>query len=342
VSRILFLTDGGEDVGSGHLSRCAALAAALRDASVTSRLLQPERAALAGAPWEESFDSVEAIPSLSLTPDFTGKAVMAGVDAVVVDGVALLGELGGAEMSGASYRVVIDDGPARPLAADLIVNPNLSATRSGYETFDGGDVLAGPRWALLGPAYGPSRDTGPVAPAARRILVTCGAADPAGLTERFVEGVARIRTPLETVVVIGPFNPRRDALSARCAELGLETALAPPNLRGLAEGADLALTALGTTATELAFLGVPNVAAAVAARQVSHLHAYEDLGFLSALGWHAELTPDRVAKAIDELAADATRRQAMRSAGIALVDGLGASRVAGAIVSALRQRGRLS
>jgi spore coat polysaccharide biosynthesis predicted glycosyltransferase SpsG len=139
-------------------------------------------------------------------------------------------------------------------------------------------------------------------------------------------------------VVIGPFNPRREALMRQCGDLGLEVVVAPPALLDLAADADMALTTLGMTASELAFMGVPNLAAAVDARQVPYLAAYEQLGFVSALGWHADLTPDKVARAVDELAEDPGRRQAMRQAGQALVDGNGAARIADAIVAAARER----
>ena len=139
-------------------------------------------------------------------------------------------------------------------------------------------------------------------------------------------------------MVIGPFNPRRDAIVQRCAELDLAIALAPPDLRAAAEAADVALTSLGTTATELAYLGVPNLAAAVDERQLPYLGAYEGLGFVSSLGWHADLTPDRVARTVADLASDPDRRRAMQQAGMTTVDGQGAARVAATLAHALRTR----
>ena len=332
MNDVVFVADGGPGVGSGHLSRCAALAAALQDAGVPSTLVRPERAE--GTTWDERFRKVVAVPSLSGT---ALQHKVEGAGAIVVDGMGLADALGSAVRPGV-LRVAVDDGPPRPVVADLILNPNLTATASGYEPAEGGEVLAGPRWALLGPAYRRPPTTARLQPHARRLLVTCGAADPAGLTERFIDGLALLEPRLETTVVIGPFNPRRDAIIQRCAELDLGTAVAPPDLRAAAEVADMALTSLGTTATELAYLGVPNLAAAVDERQLPYLGAYEGLGFVSSLGWYADLTPERVARTVADLAGDPDRRRAMQQAGMTTVDGQGAARVATTLAHALRTR----
>ncbi|MFN8542689.1 MAG: hypothetical protein U0807_00540 [Candidatus Binatia bacterium] len=325
---VLFRCDAGPAVGLGHLARSAALARALGRAGARTALLT-HASRVQAEPWLRGFDVVGPAGDVAAT-----LAVARAAQALVVDGYDLVDAVYGADVAEPFVRVAIDDGPPRPLGVDLLVEPNLLSDGRGYALAEGAAVVAGAAHALLDPAFAAARvSSRPVPPQARRVLVTCGAADPAGMTDRWLDALAVCTRRYDVTVVVGPLDPRRDALLARAGREGLAVvtdAIAPAAVYA---AADLALTTLGGTAAELACLGVPNLAVAVHPRQRPHLARYAEAGIVHAVGWHEDLTTAALAAAIDAAATDPLLRGRLAERGRSLVDGCGAERVAAALLA---------
>lgn len=99
------------------------------------------------------------------------------------------------------------------------------------------------------------------------------------------------------------------------------------NMPELMSAADLAIAAGGSTAWELAFMGMPMLIIILAENQRSNGQQLHAAGIARHLGWHADLTPDRLAREIESLLDDAAARAEMSRRGRALLDGLGGFRV---------------
>jgi spore coat polysaccharide biosynthesis predicted glycosyltransferase SpsG len=104
---------------------------------------------------------------------------------------------------------------------------------------------------------------------ARHILITLGGSDPADLTRLALRAFFEVAGTSEIRVLIGPENPREEALRAEARRVGLEESLLSgvEDVPGLLAWSDLAVTAAGSTCWELAFLGVPALTIAVAENQ---------------------------------------------------------------------------
>jgi spore coat polysaccharide biosynthesis predicted glycosyltransferase SpsG len=183
--------------------------------------------------------------------------------------------------------------------------------------------LLGTHFTLLRPQFRavPKRE---VRARVERILVTLGGADVLDQTTEIVTGLVRAIPDARIHVVIGPFFRRRDA-GVTADNIVLHHA--PSDLAPLMRDADLAITAGGQTTYELAAYGVPSVALCTAANQRGNLGALVRGGSLV----HADSTGAAVELA-RVLAGDLARRVQLAAAGQRLVDGLGAERVAAALV----------
>jgi spore coat polysaccharide biosynthesis predicted glycosyltransferase SpsG len=95
--------------------------------------------------------------------------------------------------------------------------------------------------------------------------------------------------------------------------------------------ADLAISGAGSTAWELACIGVPSALIVVAHNQRLIAEALDAEGAAVSLGWHEDLVPARIAAIILQLRNDPTRREHMTRSGRCLVDGNGSERVASAL-----------
>src|SRR5437867_2006975 len=150
-SRIAFVTEGGPDVGLGHLSRCVALARAAaadgarasflvcEDAQVAS-LLRDVHAEVLRVPWQ--VDPARALRTLSgLAPD-----------AIVVDSYAASSDFL-ASLRRVAQVVAVDDMADRPLPVDVVVNGGAGAEGLPYGHRPDTIFLLGPPYALLDPSY---------------------------------------------------------------------------------------------------------------------------------------------------------------------------------------------
>jgi UDP-2,4-diacetamido-2,4,6-trideoxy-beta-L-altropyranose hydrolase len=139
--------------------------------------------------------------------------------------------------------------------------------------------------------------------------------------------------------VVGPFSKNVDLIgdtASKCRR-DIFLAKAPESLYQIMVNCELALTAAGQTAYELAALGTPMVLFAIADNQIRGLEGFSQSGLCT-----VECSPSdsdfflRVAQTSQELLKNASLRQHLGLLEKSLVDGRGAFRVTDAIRNANR------
>ena len=100
--------------------------------------------------------------------------------------------------------------------------------------------------------------------------------------------------------------------------------------------ADLAISAAGSTAWELAYLGVPAALISVAPNQIGIAAAMVRAGAAVDLGPLSILKPAQLSKQLSALIADPNHRLALTRAGRRLVDGRGVDRVVAGMLDLIR------
>ena len=232
----------------------------------------------------------------------------------------------------AGYRVlVLDDGARLPrYRAHAILAAEHDARPSRYDAPASTVILAGSRYRLLrrGFVATPRLPRGPGDGAV--VLVSFGGADSRNATCAALTGLGRVLGAADrALVVVGPLNPHEQEIVRLLDRAGFQHELhrAVDDMRGLYSRADLAISAAGGSAWELAVCGVPSILVPVAENQVPGMR------HLAAAG--AALTVDDVPAMLDDgfprlvsgLLADEDALRAMARHGQAACDGRGASRV---------------
>jgi spore coat polysaccharide biosynthesis predicted glycosyltransferase SpsG len=289
---VAFRCDGGDVVGAGHVARCLPLAAAL--------VAGGHHATFCG-----DYDGLAAwLLERSGLPVAPGAALGDGVwDAAVIDSYTLTE----AEICAAAERLpVATIGEANRCAErGVLVDPHLD--RLGETPTD--RLLPGPAFALVDPAFAAARRdrTGPV----QTVLVTVGG----GTTGRPVAAAA-------VDAVRAAFPGARVLTAGGLALAGTEPLPFPGTLLDVIASVDVAVSAAGTTAYELAAAGVPAVIVAVAENQRRVVEGARRAGFA--------LAGDDLPAAVAQLGDPAVRAR-LQQAGPATVDGRGAARAAAAL-----------
>ncbi|NOT31393.1 MAG: hypothetical protein HOP15_13180, partial [Planctomycetes bacterium] len=198
--------------------------------------------------------------------------------------------------------------------ASFVVHPNLCVAADAWERVHAARVLRGPEWIPL------RREVRALRPAPSRtldLLVTFGGSDPLGSTERVL---AALPTGLRVAVSVGAhMQPRRGAIERAAEKVGAEVLPTNAALGPWMARARVAITALGTTLYELAYLGTSALVLANYASDRPVLEGYRQAGLFEPLGLASEF---------DERALGATLRAAFErvrapSAPSAEIRGLG-------------------
>lgn len=347
-----FRVDASQAIGTGHLRRCLALALALRELGADVRFVLRDLGLDAAALVEEAgFESVmlakpgnEPVVSGIVHGDWAG--VSEATDAadtvaalsrwqpawVIVDHYAFAADWHAAVRSALGCRIAaIDDLADRALDIDLLIDHNYDADhRAKYagRIGAGTSVLGGPRFALLGsafvdaPRYAPHNDV-------RSIGIFMGGVDQGNASSLALQSIVEVGFAGEVEIVATSANPNLDALRAAAADRpGTVLTIDLPDLAGFFARHDLQIGAGGGASWERCCIGVPTLLLLLAENQRAVVPALAAEGVVATPVPLGTLDAAAIAEAIGALIADPDRRRDLSERSRALVDGLGAHRVA--------------
>ncbi len=332
---IAIRADASASLGTGHLRRCLVLAHALADggAQVTF-VCHPmdgvAAALLRGQPFACLWLPADAQPTCL---DATVALLQACAPHwLVVDHYALDADWHEGMRDRLHCRIlVIDDLADRRLAPDLLVDPNFHedpAQKYHAVLQPGTKMLAGPRFALLAPAYALSERYA-FNERVRSIGIFMGGSDPGGTCSVALQAcrtVAGFAGPIE--IVSSVLSPHYESLRQDCLAWPGTTLLADlPDLAAFFARHDMQIGAGGGATWERCYAGAPTVACVIAPNQMATLPALHARGVLLWAQSSGDLQQS-IGAAVLALLQDPVLRQDLSQRSRTLVDGRGAARVA--------------
>lgn len=302
---VAFRVDADRQIGTGHFTRCLALADQLRDAGMGVRFIgrrmlphlaatltargydfTPLTSRVAGAsadlPHSAWLDATQEEDAAATAQVLAGD----GCDWLVVDHYALDGRWESALRPYTRRILAIDDLADRTHDCDVLLDQNINAEGR----YDGKvpahcEQLLGPRYALLRDEFRVARTTavprsGPVT----RALVSFGGTDAANATAVAIEALASVRPRIpHTDVVIGDQHPQRSDIETACRAHAFACHVQPTELAAMMAASDIAVGAAGVTMWERCAVGLPAVTIAVADNQRESLRAAALAGLVYAM-----------------------------------------------------------
>jgi len=317
---MIVLTEGGADVGLGHVRRCLTLAASLRNEGVECTFHVRGGNATGDRVAHENFP-------VTVVEDFHDQ--LEDAPAILIDSYRVADDL----FSLGIPTIVIDDLADRALPVDVVINPGAGAESLPYIVRDGTRLLLGAGYALLRPEF-----THPFQREIRErldtIMITLGGNDHGSLALDLVRWTCDSAPQAAVDVIVGPFFQHIDELRAFATESGRVRLRADVlDMRGAMLGCDLAISSGGQTLYELAATGTPAIALSTAENQRHNIAALSAAGTIVALD---EKTPAALARALAGVS-DVNVRREMSRRGRALVDGRGSERAAAEIARLVRR-----
>ena len=349
--RVVIRVDASQAIGSGHVMRCATLAAALREPGAEVHFVCRE---LPGnyANWLRARGfAVTLLPAPSApqppggdpyatwlgcdaeieTAQCRATLANAAIDWLVVDHYALDAAWERAVCPPAARVLVIDDLANRAHACGLLLDQNYHVSGAARYAVcaPNAELLLGPSYALLRPDFAACRAqllprTGQV----RKLLVFLGGSDNTNVTSTVLRALARTnRRDLQIDVIVGLANPHLEELRSHCELVGAHLYTQVDDMAARMADADLAIGATGVATWERAALGLPTLAVSVAENQKSIARQAHALGLLCWLGDAETIDENCWIQAIDWACTHPHELRDQSYAGMAAVDGMGVHRV---------------
>jgi UDP-2,4-diacetamido-2,4,6-trideoxy-beta-L-altropyranose hydrolase len=342
---ILIRSDSSEQIGTGHVMRCLALAQAAAETGRRATFAMASGStALKTRIHGEGFEVVSIAGRPGSEEDATGTIEAArrvGAAWVIVDGYHF-GETYQRLLVKAGLRLLaLDDfGHASHYWAHLVLNQNFDANERIYSHRESHTrLLLGSRYVLLRREFIRWQSwQRPIAPVARRVLVTIGGSDPGNATPKVVEAIRRLGDPaVEALVVVGADNPHYGEIVAMAAEgpPSIEVRHNVQEMPDVMAWADMAVIVFGTSLWELYFMGCPTLTFGRGFLNEPILRDMDRKGLVKYLGFEDAVDPVVLADAMARLAGDADARRAISETTRRLIDGRGAAEV----VRAMEQHG---
>lgn len=332
---ILFRCNAGPQIGFGHLTRCRALAYALREQGESCIMVGPDNAyandeddRLFDAWIPQVWDSAEGDASslVMLTGSYSAKKV-------VLDDYRVNEEYQLVLRNEGLKWLQFEARTTQPIWADIVLNASPAAKEEDYaavlrnpET----QLLLGPQYAVLRPEFTGIKCRGHSSQV-KKVIVTFGGGDDRGAILFVLTSLVNaISKELDLIVVSGANNPRNQEIKNWIRLYGqgrVMLKINPPSVATIFAECDLAIMAGGTTTYEAACCGLPMLLMTIADNQHAQAKAWSDIGVAKLVGDYNDIEESDLVDAVVELISDNCTCKEMGVNGGMSVSGKGAFHV---------------
>lgn len=325
--KVLILTEGGANIGFGHIGRCLALFEAFKEYKVTPELIvniEPHLQDYIGYIKYFGFNWMEEGPRL--------QDMLRATDVAIIDSYQAGLDCYRKITPLAKVPVYIDDNNRLAYPSGVLVNPNIYA-ESLYTRRDDITYLIGSNYTLL------RREFWSVCEKEANkelncIMVTFGGDDSRNMTPRVLNLLTQSFPKLHKKIIIGRSFTNIAQIEA-LKDQNTEFIYYPDasQMKSTMLEADIAIALGGQTLYELARVGVPSIAVAVADNQLNNIRELRKAGFIEYAGWWQEQGIEANIIRGVELLKDASIRRKRYAVGRNLVNGKGSHLVAEYLVN---------
>lgn len=320
--KIIILTEGGTEIGFGHVTRCLSLSQAFEARRHMTQFIVAGDDSVAGILKNNKFDLFDWRKEKKRLMQAIDHADVALVDSYLAE------EQVYKQISDTvKVAVFLDDTRRLDYPRGLVVNWSISAQDLDYPERDEVDYLLGPGYLSLRKAFRNVPEK-MLKETVTDVMVTLGGDDSKNLTPRVLQFLTGSYPNLRKHVVIGGAFKNRAEIEA-VADDNTRMIISPDGegMKKVMLESDIAIVSGGQTLYELARVGVPSVVIIVADNQRNNVAGWEKTGFIENAGsWEDENLLATVAERFAKLSVFESRRRAT-TAGYNIVPGSEADRI---------------
>ena len=277
--KVLIVTEGGKDIGFGHVMRCVALSQAFQEKDISPELIingDKTIDDLLKGTRHTIFDWLKKEDELS--------GYIKGSDIVIIDSYLAGLDLYENISKAVKFPVYIDDNKRLDFPRGVVVNGSIFAERLGYPEKSGVGYLLGTKYALLRRMFWSVPEKA-IAAGISKVMLTFGGNDKRGIAPKALKVLCKNYPHLIKNVVIGKAYLNQDRIR-KAADKNTNLIYSPDSqkMADLVYESDIAITAAGQSLYELARTGSATIAVAVADNQLNNARGWREAGFIEYAG----------------------------------------------------------
>ncbi|MCU7494836.1 MAG: UDP-2,4-diacetamido-2,4,6-trideoxy-beta-L-altropyranose hydrolase [Ignavibacteria bacterium] len=319
---VIILTEGFNNTGFGHLTRCTAIYQAFEANGIIPKLIVNGDKNAESILGNLNFAILNWLHNTSLLFDHLNKQSIVVIDSYLAD-LKLYNEL----TLKVKNCVFIDDNLRLPYPSGILLNGTVGSESFEYPERDKREYLLGSKYIPLRTDFWhvPEKT---INNNVAQILITAGGQDIRNITPE-IQKVVNEKYPnvVKNVVVGTAFSNKDEIVKSKDENTSLYFQPDSEQMKSLMLKSDIAISAAGQTLYELARTGTPTIAIGVIENQLNNIKGWEKAGFINYAGWwnSAELS-ENILKEMEKLEQHEVRNSKSQI-GISLVDGKGAFRL---------------
>ena len=322
--QVYILTEGGKNIGFGHITRCSSIYEAFKSYGFCSKMI---------VNGDDSVGSILTNVNFEIKNWLSDFSFLNASDIVVIDSYMI--DLGVCkEISNMSLLTVyFDDNNRLDYPKGIVINGLINSEKFNYPA----DVN---KKYLLGSNFSPLRsdfwncEKIKINDEIKNVLITTGGNDLRNLTPKILEFLNTSFKDLNKKVIIADsFNniPEIEFLKNDSCEFFYS-----PNSQEMLEimsNVDLAISSSGQTLYELACLGIPTIAIGIIDNQKDNIKNFQESGFIEYAGcWNNEELLNNISNKI-KLLEEKNERETKQNIGIQLINGNGSLNIVKSILN---------
>ena len=279
--KVFIITEGGKNIGFGHITRCLSLYQAFEERGIKPRFIvnaDNDVEYLLKQVNYKIFNWLEERNKLF--------AILKDADIAIID--SYLADISAYNNISDLVKlpVYIDDNKRLDYPKGIVLNGNIHAKKLNYPKRDGITYLLGNKYTPLIKEFWevPEKE---IKENIETIMVTFGGDDSKNMTPKIMNLLNKEYPNLKRNIIIGRAFNKLDEIKKEANEY--TNLIYYPDAEEMKEvmlESDVAISAGGQTLYELARVGVPTIGICVADNQIRSIKGWKRVGFLEYVGWY--------------------------------------------------------
>jgi UDP-2,4-diacetamido-2,4,6-trideoxy-beta-L-altropyranose hydrolase len=323
---VFILTEGGENIGLGHITRCTSIYQAFEKAGIESQLIVNGDQTVRDLLRDKNCKVFNWLNDRKIL-----LATVKNADIVFIDSYLAGCDLYEKIANVVKTAVYIDDDIRINYPKGFVLNGAIHAEQMPYPKIKEVNYLLGARYAPLRKEFWdvPAK---PIRDNLGTVMITFGGADIHNLTPKVLKWLTDACPEMFKKVIIAK-SFQNTAEIERLKDSNTELIYYPnaAEMKKVMLESDIAISAGGQTLYELARIGVPTIGICIAENQLHNIEGWRNSGFLKYVGWYSDENLEQRLKSSLRYLANKRIRMHTSEIGRKVIDGQGYKHIINAI-----------
>lgn len=312
--QVFILTEGGKNIGFGHVARCSSICEALNHWNVSYKLI------ING---DDSVKSIMSNINFEIKDWLNDFSFIDSLDIVIIDSYLANFEVYDEIANSCSLAVYFDDNIRLNYPKGIVVNGLINAEKFNYPKSDDINYLLGFEFSPLRSDFWNCNKIN-ISDSIKNVLITTGGNDLRNLTPKILNFLNNNFSELNKKIIISSnFDNVLEIESLKNGSCELFYSPNSKEILKIMSNVDLAISASGQTLYELACLGIPTIAIGIIENQKDNIENFQKIGFIEYAGcWNDENLLNNISNKIN-LLRDKNIREIKKFNGTQAISGKG-------------------